>query len=89
MQLELFEPEKPDQYAHLDAHWMNDLKRWPGEVFEFRHHRNTTGWSMSRGTFIFAKFLLCRGKITIKQFRRYWRFHRRVQRWNAFPDSFN
>ena len=87
MQLELFEPEKVDQYAHLYAHWEKDLGDWHREVFEFRHFRNTTGWSMACSGFIYAKMLFQSGKITRNAFRRYWKFDRRVRRWNLIDQA--
>tara|TARA_R110000868_G_C10387083_1_gene719936 strand:- start:108 stop:389 length:282 start_codon:yes stop_codon:yes gene_type:complete len=80
MQLELFAPEKVDQYAHLYALWKKDLLAWPSEIFEFRHFRNTTGWSMASSSFIYARMLFQSGKITRSDFRRYWKFNRRVRR---------
>lgn len=82
MQLELFESDKVDQYAHLYQHWQKDLEDWPREVFSFRHDRDTTGWSMASSGFIYARMLFQCGKITRKAFRRYWKFNRRVHRWN-------
>jgi hypothetical protein len=82
MQLELFEPEKVDQYAHLYAFWQKDLLDWPREVFAFRHSRDTTGWSMACSGFIYARMLFQCGRITRSAYRRFWKFDRRVRRWD-------
>jgi hypothetical protein len=82
MQLELFEPEKVDQYAHLYDHWKNDLIEWPREIFHYRHQRYTTGWSMASSGYMYARMLYRCGKITLIDLRRYWKFNRRVTRWN-------
>lgn len=80
MQLELF--TTLDERKPLLDYWRECLKAWPAKVREYRHYRNTTGWSMATGGFSFARRLFRAGKITRKDFKRWWKFHRRVRRWN-------
>jgi len=83
MQLELFQR---DPYEHLFPYWRERLDRWPTTVFEWRHHRYTTGWSMATQQFFFAEALFRQGQLTREQFRRFLRFERRVRRWDKMPE---
>lgn len=83
MQLELFQRAPCE---HLFPYWKGRLDRWPSEVFEWRHYRDTTGWSMATGEFSFARFLFRHGQLTRQQFRRFFRFARRVKRWDRRPE---
>jgi hypothetical protein len=84
MQLELF---KVDPYAHLFPYWKERLASWPRDVFEYRHYRNTTGWSMATGGFCFARLLFGRGQLTRDEFRRFFRLDRRVRRWDRKDET--
>jgi len=81
-QIELFTLSRSPK--GLMDYWRKSLAQWPVDVFQWRHDRNTTGWSMSTGGFTFARLLFSEGKISRKTFKRFWKFNRRVVRWNAF-----
>lgn len=78
-QMELF---KVDCRMRHFRYWKDQLRKWPREVFEWRHHRNTTGWSMATGGFSFAEFLVDAGEMNVAEFKRWQRFARRVARWD-------
>jgi hypothetical protein len=80
MQLELF-TTFDDRKPLLD-YWRKSLKEWPANVREWRHQRDTTGWSMATGGYSFARILFMDGKITRQAYKRWWKFHRRVMRWD-------
>jgi hypothetical protein len=83
MQLELFpQLEALEDRRFLVDYWRRSLREWLKKVWRFRHYRDTTGWSMACGGFLFAKLLFLDGKMTRKEFRRWWRFSRRVRRWD-------
>lgn len=84
MQLQLF---TVDPCEHLFPYWRGRLERWPAEVFRWRHYRYTTGWSMCCSEYSFARSLFCHGQITRRQLRRYWRFDRRVMRWEKMTED--
>ena len=71
----------------LFPYWWESLKRWPAEVFMFRHSRDCTGWSMATQDFSFARWLFMNGQMDRSEFRRYWRLNRRVQRWERKPHN--
>jgi hypothetical protein len=79
-QLELFQR---DPSEHLFPYWRKRLLAWPREVLIYRHYRNTTGWSMACQDFMFAGLLLRHGQLSRPEYRRWWRFERRVKRWDA------
>ena len=78
-QLDLFER---DPCEHLFPYWRESLRGWLEDVWQFRHKPETTGWSMACQGFIFAEFLYQHGQMIKPDFRRYWRFNRRVKRWH-------
>lgn len=80
-QLELFTDEYREP-AHFVAHYRKRLAEWPAEIMYWRHHRESTGWSMAKGGFFFARCCFSRGVITRRQFKRMWRFRQRVKRWD-------
>jgi hypothetical protein len=84
VQLDLF---KKDQYEHLLPYWWQKLKEWHRDIFQWRHRRDTTGWSMATGNYFFATALFRHGQINRKQFRRYWKFNRRVTRLDKLQSS--
>lgn len=83
IQLELF---PRDAYENLFPYWRASLRQWLKDVWMFRHNRNTTGWSMARQGFQFARCLLIHGQISKAEFRRWQRLERRVKRWDSFAN---
>jgi hypothetical protein len=81
-QLELFSDEYREP-AHFVTYYRQALKKWPDSVMYYRHHRDSTGWSMATGGFFYARCCFSRGVITREQFRKYWKFNRRVRRWDS------
>lgn len=79
-QLELF-PRDPCE--HLFPYWKKQLMKWPREVMQFRHYTQCTGWSMCCQSFMFARNLFRHGQINKAEFRRWFRFRRRVWRWDS------
>jgi hypothetical protein len=80
VQLELFQEAEPA--GELEKSWRKSLTGWPAEVWEWRHFRHTTGWSMAAGRYVFARILFASGRITKQEFKRWWRFHQRVMIWD-------
>lgn len=64
----------------LTDYWRERLRRWPSDVLFWRHHRDTTGWSMATQGFCFARFLFRDGLMSKVEFRRWFSLHRRVRR---------
>ena len=81
LELDLFEPEYREP-AHFAVYWRERLANWPGDVFYWRHARDTTGWSIACGGFFFARCLFSRGLIDRDEFKRWAWFNRRVRRWD-------
>lgn len=77
-QLELF-GTLPNERLH--RYWRGRLRNWPREVFEFRHHIHTTGWSMAAQGCWFADLLHRDGEMTYVEYLRWKNFERRLQRW--------
>jgi hypothetical protein len=73
-----------DDWEHLFPYWRDSLKSDINDAFYFRHARNTTGWSSCRGGISFARFLFRHGQMTKNEFCRYWKFFRRVERWESW-----
>jgi hypothetical protein len=80
-QLELFTDEYRDP-ANLVARYRKLLTEWPAEIMSWRHHRESSGWSMATGGYSFARSLFFNRKITRVELRRWWKFHQRVKRWD-------
>jgi len=80
-QLELFTEEYREP-AHFVEHYMKRLSEWPAEIMCWRHHRESSGWSMATGGYSFARSLFFNRKITRRGLRRWWKFHQRVMRWD-------
>jgi hypothetical protein len=78
MQLELF-GKLPNEERH--RYWRSRLKQWPCEVFESRHHPDSSGWGMAAQGGKFADWLYKAGAMTEMEYLRWTRFDRRVQRW--------
>jgi len=77
-QLELF-PKDPME--HLFPYWRDSLRQGMRDALLFRHHADTSGWSMARQSWFFATCLFRHGQITRSEYRRWWRFGRRMHRW--------
>jgi hypothetical protein len=78
-------PEQPELFAidpdtTLFPYWRRSMLHWPKEAFMFRHYHNTTGWSMARQGLMFPRMLFRHGQITRAEYRRWWRFDRRIKR---------
>jgi hypothetical protein len=84
MQLELFTEDFRERPT-LVAYWRKQLTAWPRRVFDNRHYRDTTGWSMATGGFVFARLLFGEDRLTRAEYKRFRRFHRRVSRWDRNP----
>lgn len=69
--------------AELVPYWREQLRGLPAEVFAWRHHLNTTGWSVARSGWLFALWLYSAGQMTRAELRRWWRFGRRCDRWET------
>lgn len=69
-----------DDPAQIE-YWRRRLREWPQQVFIWRHFPRSTGWSVASQSYIFARMLCRVGQITRQELRRWWRFDRRVQRW--------
>jgi hypothetical protein len=80
LQGELF---KRSQYEELYPYWREQLKQWIIDAWHYRHARHTTGWSMATQGFMFARRLYAEGQISKDQFRRFFRFHRRIRHWDT------
>jgi hypothetical protein len=78
IQLDLF-GKLPNEEKH--RYWRKRLKQWPCEVFESRHHLDTTGWSMATQASAFAHWLHKDGAMTDMEYMRWTKFERRVERW--------
>ena len=83
-QIEFFQKDEKEE---LFPYWREQLKEWPGEVFSWRHRRNTTGWSMCCHALMFARLLYRHGQMDKKEFKRWWKFDIRVMHWDSFPDG--
>ena len=59
------------------------VSSWPAAVMEFRHARNTTGWSTASRRFLFALALHETGEMSADELARWERFDRRVRRWDS------
>jgi len=70
------------KHEHLFPYWRKELADWIREVYYWRHHQYTTGWSMATQGFWFARYLFMNGQMSRDTFRRYWKFNQRVQRWD-------
>ena len=75
---ELFQKSPCD---HLYPYWRKSLKGWIKDVWDYRHYRDCTGWSMACQGFLFARFLFMNGQLSKIQFKRFFRLKRRVDRW--------
>jgi hypothetical protein len=82
MQLELFTADFHER-PKLIALWRGELDRWLRDIFEYRHLRSSTGWSMATGRFFFARLLFRKGELTRAEYKRFLRFRRRVSRWDC------
>ena len=82
LQFNLFPVKNPNREPTLLPYWNRELKRWPAKVFQSRHYRGTTGWSMATGGYSFARILFSERKITRRELRRWWKFYQRVMRWD-------
>lgn len=71
------------EHAELFPYWRESLKSWVADALYYRHARNSTGWSMVLQGFLFARLLARNGQLSRVDFRRYWRFNRRIQRIEA------
>ena len=79
--------EQPELFARdpsegLYPYWRESLRVWLDDVRFYRHIRDTTGWSMATQGLLFAECLMRHGQMTRAEFRRWWRFERRVKRWD-------
>jgi hypothetical protein len=81
-QLELFPSIAQVERHELAPYWREKLERWPRDVFEWRHHRDTTAWSMATGGYGFAILLFTAGAMPRRELKRWWRLNRRVMRWD-------
>ena len=79
IQLELF---KRDEKEYLFPYWRESLRRWVCDVYQWRGYPYTTGWSMACQGYMFARLLYSHGQLSRSELRRYFRFDRRVQRWD-------
>jgi len=79
IQGELF-VRNPDE--HLFPYWRKQLNSWVKQVWTYRHYRHTTGWSMATQGFMFASMLFKSAQISKEDFRRWWKFNRRVRRYD-------
>ncbi len=83
-QLELF---ARDPHEHLFPYWRQQLLAWCEGVWMWRHHRDTTGWSMATQGLSFARLLFRSSQMSKAEFRRWWLFDRRVRRWNKLQNE--
>lgn len=51
------------------------------DAYLSRHNVNTTGWSYAIHGKLFASLLFIDGQISKAEYRRWWRFFRRLRRW--------
>ena len=79
-QLQLLEKHPHEE---LFPYWREQLKKWPSEVFYYRHARDCTGWSMALQGFLFARLLFGCAQMSKSEFRRWWKFNRRIQNFGA------
>ena len=82
IQLELFTEVKTHR---LSPYWRNRLRKWPQEVMESRHQLDSSGWSMATQGLKFATWLFQAKEMSLKEYRRWCRFNRRVRRWDTTP----
>lgn len=69
-----------DPHEHLWPYWQERLREWVRDALYYRHSRGCTGWSTVTSGFMFARLLFRSGQLSRQQFRRYWKFNRRIQR---------
>lgn len=69
-----------DPNTRLFPYWRRSMLAWPREAFIYRHHHNTTGWSMATQGLMFPRMLFWHGQITRAEYRRWWSFNRRLKR---------
>jgi len=79
VQLELFKPAPP-----LSPWWREQLKGWLEDAWRYRHNRHTTGWSMATQGMLYARLLYKTGQMEKAEFRRWFKFHRRILRWDSW-----
>ena len=81
-QLELFPSIAQVKRHQLAPFWRESLSAWPRGVFRWRHSRETSAWSMATGGYGYAILLFTAGQMDRRELRRWWRFNRRVMRWD-------
>jgi hypothetical protein len=93
-QIELFdlgwikeESSRRKEHKRDVEYWKKSLRKWPGDVWLYRHCIITTGWSMARQSWIFARFLFRYGEINKNEYRRWFRFRLHVERYHRFKQS--
>jgi hypothetical protein len=69
------------EFEELFPYWREQLKTWIKDAWYYRHAPFTTGWSMACSGITFAEHLFRCGQMTKTEFRRWFKFHRRIQRW--------
>ena len=72
-----------DPNEGIFPYWRERLNNWVRDAFRCRHCRTCTGWSMATQDFMFARLLFRAGQLTRAEYRRYWRFNLRIQRWDS------
>ena len=66
--------------AHLWPHWRDSLRLAVLDVWRWRHHVYTTGWSYACQGVSFALWLYKAGQLSRERFVRYVRFFRHARR---------